>query len=1314
MNRKTVKWIKIVGWSIAGLLALVLLVVVTGVLLLEHSPSFRQRILAKVAASVQESTGARLEVKDFHVHLRGPSLDLYGITVHGSEANRNQPLLTTDHINIGIEILSFLQRKWRVQDIIIDHPVVHVFVNKKGENNLPKSKQQSSSNTNIFDLAIQKFVLDRGEVYYNDKKSVLDAELHDFSINAAFDNAQTRYYGDLGYKQGKIVYGTYAPVVHDVQAHFDATPSRFNLDQLVLATGGSRVTLKAAVDDYSSNPKMQASYEAVLVADDFRRILKNPSMPTGVIQLDGSLNYVSDPNRPALETVSLNGEVTSRELKVKTPSLRASVQNLGARYKLEGGNAEVQDIHAQLFGGRLDGKLVIRDVAGASKARLQASLKDISLKDVANATGNQSSLDQASLAGKFNADADATWAKTLDNLIAHSDATIQAAIGKNPGTPLNGAIHADYANARKELALNQSYVKTPQTSITLNGVVSNNCQLQVRMQSNNLHELELLSANFRKPAPGQAPQELGLYGTAALNASVRGSISEPQVNGQFIANNLQVKGSSWKVLRTDIAANPSLVRLSNGDLEAAQRGRITFDVQSRLKHWAYTPSSPIEVKLSASQLSVADLERLAGQTYPILGTLSVNVSIHGSQLNPVGQGNITLANAKVSSEPIQSINLNFKGTGEAVDANLNIKMPAGNTDARLTYYPKTEAYQAQLKTANLRLEKLQTMKGYDVNGGLNLDASGRGTVKDPELTASLQIPTLAAAKQTIRGINFNLTVHNHVATLALNSEVAETFLKANGTVGIDAPYTANVRLDTGRIPFKPLLAIYMPGQAQDIGGQTELHASLRGPLQDKTRMEAHVEVPVLAANYKDVQLALAKPIRLDYQNEIATLQPTAIQGTGTDIQMQGRVPINDLQAATFLVLGKIDLQLAQMLESDIQSSGQIVFDINSQKYGVQNMQGQIRLVNVNVETMGSPVGLTNGNGVITMTRQRLEITNFQGQVGGGMVTATGGVAYQPAIRFNLALNAANIRLRYPDGVRAILGSNLTLTGSTEAAQLTGRVNIEKVSFTPDFDLATFADQFSGESSPPARPGLAENIKLNITVQSTSQMNLVSNQVSIQGNGNLRVVGTAANPVILGRTVLTGGEIFLAGNRYVIQNGTIDFLNPVTTEPVINVQVNTTVQDYNIHLHFRGPVARLETSYSSEPPLPPVDIINLLARGQTTEAQEANPSPSGRAGAESLIASQAGSLVSSKVGKLLGVSNLSIDPTLGGDQSSPGARIGIQQRVTGSLFVTFASDVTSTQRQQIKVEYKVNPRWSVSTVRDQNGGFGFDAKYHKSF
>jgi translocation and assembly module TamB len=101
------------------------------------------------------------------------------------------------------------------------------------------------------------------------------------------------------------------------------------------------------------------------------------------------------------------------------------------------------------------------------------------------------------------------------------------------------------------------------------------------------------------------------------------------------------------------------------------------------------------------------------------------------------------------------------------------------------------------------------------------------------------------------------------------------------------------------------------------------------------------------------------------------------------------------------------------------------------------------------------------------------------------------------------------------------------------------------------------------------------------------------------------------------------------------------------------------------------------------------------------------------GAQAVLAQSVGQ-VSSRVEKLAGISHFSIDPALGGDNRNYGPRIAIQQRVTSNLLVTFATDVTSTQRQAIQIEYRLNPKWSVSGVRDQNGGFGMDAKFHKDF
>jgi hypothetical protein len=51
-------------------------------------------------------------------------------------------------------------------------------------------------------------------------------------------------------------------------------------------------------------------------------------------------------------------------------------------------------------------------------------------------------------------------------------------------------------------------------------------------------------------------------------------------------------------------------------------------------------------------------------------------------------------------------------------------------------------------------------------------------------------------------------------------------------------------------------------------------------------------------------------------------------------------------------------------------------------------------------------------------------------------------------------------------------------------------------------------------------------------------------------------------------------------------------------------------------------------------------------------------------------------------------------------------------VTGSLFVTISTDVTSTQRDVIEIQYTVSPRVSLSAVRDQNGGIGLNARFKK--
>ena len=53
-------------------------------------------------------------------------------------------------------------------------------------------------------------------------------------------------------------------------------------------------------------------------------------------------------------------------------------------------------------------------------------------------------------------------------------------------------------------------------------------------------------------------------------------------------------------------------------------------------------------------------------------------------------------------------------------------------------------------------------------------------------------------------------------------------------------------------------------------------------------------------------------------------------------------------------------------------------------------------------------------------------------------------------------------------------------------------------------------------------------------------------------------------------------------------------------------------------------------------------------------------------------------------------------------------------VTSNLFVTFSSNVQTTQGQTIQGQYQVSPRVAVSATRDPNGGFAVDTLIKKSW
>ncbi len=1312
------------------------LVTTIAIPILINSTAFHNYVLKTIKNQASEALGVPVQLQNYTLHFSTLSVDIYGLTVAGAAPYSNPPLLQLRHAAAGVRIVSLMNQKWYLDNIQVDEPVVQIYVDKNGKSNLPtiKSSGNSKSNTTIWDLGIRRAVLEHGEIFYNSTPTPLAADLHNLDLHATFNDSNKQYAGTFSYSNGHIVFGSFQPLSHDVSVQFDATPSVAHVNVARITSSAAQVLISATATNYS-DPTVDAHYDITLDGAQLARVLNNTSVPTGVVQVSGTAKYHALPNQPALQALVIDGDIKSRELVVKTSAARAAVSNIAGHYSLDNGNATIHDFRANVLGGEITAQGTMKSIGGNSHSDLKATVRGVSLAEARNLLGAASTASAVSLRGVLNADANASWGKTFDDLIAHADATITAqAAGHEPkakgepagatvntgasaAIPINSAIHAIYTGSNQQVTLNQSFLRTPQTTLTMNGTVGNRSSLALHLQANDLREVATIAGLFQKPTPGKPATPLDLTGAASFQGTVQGSTSAPHLTGQLAATNLHVNGTDWKVFRTNIDAGPSRASLQNADLEPASRGRITLSASTGLTKWSFTNNSPIQVDLDASQLNIADLTRLAGQDIPVTGTLNTHVNLHGTELNPIGRGTLELAKVTAYDEPINSINVDFSGTGDDAHANLSVKLPAGSLDGQVSVRPKEKTYTAQLESTGIQIDQLNALKAkkIDAKGKLAIHATGQGSFDNPGLVATLQIPTLAIEKQTIEGINLQMNVANHVANATLASSAVHTSINAKARINLTGDYDTDAQLDTQGIPLQPLLATYSPEQAESFTGDTEVHATVHGPLKNKNLLEAHVTVPYLRVAYNNtIHLAAEAPIHIDYKDTVLNVQRSAIRGTDTDLQFEGKIPTVGNGPMSLMLQGTVNLQLAQLFSPDVRSSGELKFNINSNGTG-PNIGGEIDVVDANFASGDLPVGLQHGNGVLTLTNERVNIKSFQGNVGGGTVTAQGGVSYRPAVQFDLGLAAKGIRLLYPQGMRESIDANIRLAGTTDNANLGGNVNVADVSFTPGFDLNSFIGQFSGVASPPSR-GLAQNIALNLAVRSSNNVNLISRTLSVNGAANLQVRGTAADPVILGRVVLNNGDIILNGERFVLNGGTIQFVNPSQTQAVLNVSASTTVQQYNIDLRFRGPVDQLQTQYNSDPALPQADIINLLAFGKTTEASAAaTPTPTNQA-AESLVASQVASQVTSRVSKIAGISQLSINPVLanGTSQGPPGANITIQQRVTGNLFITFSSNVASTQSQVIQGQYQVTPRVAVSATRDPNGGFAMDTIIKKSW
>ena len=335
----------------------------------------------------------------------------------------------------------------------------------------------------------------------------------------------------------------------------------------------------------------------------------------------------------------------------------------------------------------------------------------------------------------------------------------------------------------------------------------------------------------------------------------------------------------------------------------------------------------------------------------------------------------------------------------------------------------------------------------------------------------------------------------------------------------------------------------------------------------------------------------------------------------------------------------------------------------------------------------------------------------------------------------ITLTGREMAWRYPVGFRSVVDANLVLRGDATSPVLAGTIDVRDANLLDGLDLGT--GLFGGEEEPLVEVVEAEAatlpLDLDIRIVAPSSLRMTNNAVRVVASADLTVQGTYDQPQLFGAADLESGEAFFEGLRYRLNYGTISLANPNKIEPFVNVEVETDVrvpgQTYRVTVQATGSTDdRFALTFSSDPPLPEVDVIGLLL-GDIRDPQSADlraaRSPELaqqqriQAGAARLLTSQLSSGVGRVVEESIGVDSFQITPSLGDPSSqqsaqlNPTARVLIGQRISDRAHLMLSRAISGANRDLIVVlEYDQSDRlaWILSQNEDRTYALDFRVRH----
>jgi TamB, inner membrane protein subunit of TAM complex len=253
---------------------------------------------------------------------------------------------------------------------------------------------------------------------------------------------------------------------------------------------------------------------------------------------------------------------------------------------------------------------------------------------------------------------------------------------------------------------------------------------------------------------------------------------------------------------------------------------------------------------------------------------------------------------------------------------------------------------------------------------------------------------------------------------------------------------------------------------------------------------------------------------------------------------------------------------------------------------------------------------------IDSTTERLRISQFRGDIAGGVFGAEGTVDFSKPENpmFDLAFGSRDALVMQDEAMTVRISSRVTVKGPLEAATVGGNVYVTRSRFFKNIDILPIG--LPGRPAPqppeaPSVPGVTDpplrNWKFDIDIKTADPFLVRSNLADGRITIDLHLGGTGMEPWVDGNVRIEQLRTSLPFSTLEIDNGLVYFTKDEPFIPQFDIRGTSQIRDYNVSAYIFGDMTNPQATFTSNPPLPQTEIIALIATGVTSKELAGNPS-----------------------------------------------------------------------------------------------------------